>query len=457
MIKKIKKAVKNYFRPEEYDHTEFLPGGLAVRETPPHPAPRVFLYIVMALIMTILLWAILGRTEVVAVANGVIIPSDKSNTIQVFDRAVVQKIYVRDGDDVTSGQTLLDLDKGLAEADLERIESELAYNRAQELRVEAFLKAIESKKDPVLNVPKDISIPEKTLTKARQRLKGDHENLKSRLQENIARINIARQETKSFKNAYVQRQKLLNVKIQRQNNYKTLSDQDFLPKNRYLEIREEVLSLQSELGALRDRIAEKRATISGLKSEADVLIEQARTPAIEEAQEARRNIASLLEQKKKAEINLKTTRLTAPIDGMVQQLAVNTVGGVVTPAQPVMVIVPQDANLEAEVTFQNKDIGFIEVGQETHIKIESFPYTKYGMIDGEVTVVSGDAIEDEKQGLVYKGRVKLNNNTIRVGNKDVPLQPGMRLTAEVKTDERRLIEYFLSPIMVHTDQAFRER
>ena len=457
MIARFKKAVKNYFRPEKADHSEFLPGGLAVRETPPHPAPRIFLYVLMTLIASILLWAILGKTEVVAVSQGVIIPSDKSSTIQVFDRAVVKKIYVRDGDIVTSGQTLLELDSGLAEADLERIESELAYNRAQELRVEALLDALKEKRDPVLNVPDDVAISDETLQKARQRLKSDYDNLQSRLKENRSRIDIANQEIRSFRNAYAQRQKLLNIKIQRQKNYKTLSDQDFLPKNRYLEIREEVISLQSELSGLRDRISEKKATISGLRSEASVLIQQAQTPATEEAQEARRNIASLLEQKKKAEITLKTTRLIAPIDGMVQQLAVNTVGGVVTPAQPVMVIVPNDATLEAEVTFQNKDIGFIEVGQETHVKIDSFPYTKYGMVDGEVTVISGDAIEDEKQGLVYKGRVKLFKNTIRVGNKDVPLQPGMRLTAEVKTDERRLIEYFLSPIMVHTDQAFRER
>ena len=100
MLTSIKKAIRNYFRPEKYDHAEFLPGGLAVRETPPHPAPRVFLYVLMALIVSIFLWAVLGKTEVVAVANGVIIPSDKSNTIQVFDRAVVKKIYVRDGDEV---------------------------------------------------------------------------------------------------------------------------------------------------------------------------------------------------------------------------------------------------------------------------------------------------------------------------------------------------------------------
>ncbi|MEM6603806.1 MAG: HlyD family type I secretion periplasmic adaptor subunit [Pseudomonadota bacterium] len=455
LINKIKSLLNSYFRPNEKDPTEFLPGGLAVRETPPHPAPRIFLYVVFAIIVFVLLWAILGKTEVVAVANGTIIPSDKSKIIQVFDRATVEKIYVRDGDKVKKGDTLIDLDRGLLKADLERAESEMSYNRAQALRVEALISAIEQEKEPIFEPGPDI--PEVTAQKARQRLMGDYRNLQSKLQENRARIKVSEQEIKSFRNAIGQRRRLMKVKSQRLENYKTLAAENYLPQNRYLEIQEEVLTLQTEIRNLSDRVAEKNAQIVGLKSEADVLIAQTKLSAAEEAQEARRNIQSLIEQVKKAEINLKTTRLKAPVAGTVQQLSVNTVGGVVTPAQPVLVIVPEDAPLEAEVTYLNKDIGFIETGQDVHIKIASFPYTKYGMIDGTVSVVSGDAIEDEKLGFVYKGRVKIHQSTIRVGKKDVPLVPGMQVTAEIKTDERRLIEYFLSPIMVHTDQAFRER
>lgn len=435
--------------------SEFLSGGLAITETPPHPAPRLLLKVLMVILIAIVTWAILGKTEIVAIASGTIIPSEKSKIIQVFDRATVKKFYVRDGDHVKKGDILMDLEQGMFKADLERIMREITYNKAQIARVSAFLKAIDDKENPIFIPESDI--PKATAEKARERLMGDYENLQNRLAENRTRTDLASQEINSFKNAISQRQNLLNIKQKRQENFRTLAAGDYIPKNRYLEIQEDVVTLQNEMGNLKDKIAEKNSQILALQSESSVIISEARNPALQDAQEARRTLSSLEKELEKAEINMKTTRLIAPISGTVQQLTVNTVGGILTPAQPVMVIVPEDGALEAEVTFFNKDIGFIKVGQEAHIKIESFPYTKYGMIDGTVSVISGDAVEDEKLGFIYKGRVRLKKTFITVGDKKIPLVPGMTLTAEVKTDTKRLIEYFLSPIMTNTTQAFRER
>ena len=150
-------------------------------------------------------------------------------------------------------------------------------------------------------------------------------------------------------------------------------------------------------------------------------------------------------------------RLTAPVGGTVQQLAVHTVGGVVTPAQPLMVIVPRDKVLEVEAMLPNKDIGFVNPGQDAEVKVETFPFTKYGTIHGTVTQVSSDAIQDEKLGLVYSTRVKLARDTIQVESKAVRLSPGMAVTIEVKTGTRRVIEYFLSPLMQYGDESLRER
>ena len=149
--------------------------------------------------------------------------------------------------------------------------------------------------------------------------------------------------------------------------------------------------------------------------------------------------------------------LTAPVTGVVQQLAVHTIGGVVTQAQPLMVIIPSEQRLEADVWVQNKDIGFVFEGQKSELKIETFSFTKYGTIDGEIINISSDAVEDEKLGLVYAARVSLNKSVIQVKDRLANLTPGMAVTVEIKTGKRRLIDYFLSPIMQYQSESIRER
>ncbi len=149
--------------------------------------------------------------------------------------------------------------------------------------------------------------------------------------------------------------------------------------------------------------------------------------------------------------------LASPVDGTVQQLSVHTEGGVVTEAQPLMVIVPSDNPLEVEAFFENKDIGFVKAGQEAEVKIETFQYTKYGTIDAEVSSVSHDAINDEKRGLIYSSRVRMARTRLMVDGTEVGLSPGMAVTVEVKTGQRRVIEYFLAPLLQHTSESLRER
>jgi hemolysin D len=159
----------------------------------------------------------------------------------------------------------------------------------------------------------------------------------------------------------------------------------------------------------------------------------------------------------KADTRGKLMKLTSPVDGTIQQLGVHTVGGVVTPAQPMMVIVPRDNALEVEAFVENKDVGFVKAGQDAEVKIETFQYTKYGTIHAKVISVSHDAINDEKRGLIYLARVKMDRSTINVDGSEVNLSPGMAVSAEVKTGKRRVIEYFLSPLLQYGHESLRER
>lgn len=167
--------------------------------------------------------------------------------------------------------------------------------------------------------------------------------------------------------------------------------------------------------------------------------------------------AGLSQDVVKADQLQKQTRLTAPVDGVVQQLAVHTVGGVATPAQALLFIVPQGQQLEAQAIWEKKDIGFINAGQTAAVKIETFNYTKYGLIDGQVSNVSLDSIPDEKLGLVYQARVKLKQNQMNIDGKPVQLVPGMAVSVEIKMVQRRVIEYFLSPLIQHVSESVRER
>jgi hemolysin D len=164
-------------------------------------------------------------------------------------------------------------------------------------------------------------------------------------------------------------------------------------------------------------------------------------------------------------------KIRSPVDGTVQQLVLSTIGGIVQPAQALMVVVPDGSEIEVEAQIQNKDIGFIREGQAVRVKLEAYPFTDYGLIEGIVQVISRDAIDTSQdrsqqrdkdnrpvqQGLVYAARIRLMTNTIRIAGKDQPIGPGLAVQAEIKTGERRIIDYLLSPIAKTIDEAGRER
>jgi hemolysin D len=163
------------------------------------------------------------------------------------------------------------------------------------------------------------------------------------------------------------------------------------------------------------------------------------------------------EEGAKADKRNALTRLTAPVAGTVQQLAVHTSGGVVTPAQVLLVLVPDDSDVTAEVVLENKDIGFVQPGQAATIKLETFPYTRYGTVNGKVESITADAVQDEKRGAIFPITVVLSEALIHVDGKQIRLAPGMNLSAEIKTGRRRVIDYLLSPVQQHMDESMKER
>jgi hemolysin D len=188
-----------------------------------------------------------------------------------------------------------------------------------------------------------------------------------------------------------------------------------------------------------------------------LLVSETAAGLLQKIEEYDRQAASLEEEVTKARAIHAQQVIVAPVDGTVQESSVHTLGAVVTPAQVLMHIVPRDVRLEVEAYLNNQDIGFVQARQQAEIKVHAFPFAEYGVIDARVSHISDDAIADEQRGWVYRMRLSMEKSAIRVNDKVIGLKPGMEVTAEIKTGQRHLIQYFLSPIIQYANESIRER
>lgn len=434
---------------------QFLPAALALRDTPLHPAPRVALWLIMMFALIALLWAVFGHIDVVATAVGKIIPNDRTKVVQPMETAVVKAIHVRDGQEVKAGQVLIELDATTATADTERLSNEAQDSRLEALRAQAVLAALANglppKLKPMAGVGADRLLAEQS------QASGQYQEYQARQLQLEAELGRRRAELQATQDEVTKLEQTAPIARQRAQDYQKLVKENFVSQHGYLEREQARIEQEQDLAASRSKVAELRAALMEAQRQRATLEAETRRQLLDQLNLASQKAESLGQELIKAEQRSRLMRLTAPVDGTVQQLAVTTVGGVVTPAQPLMVIVPKENVLEVEAMLPNKDIGFVNPGQDAEVKVETFPFTKYGTLHGKVTQVSSDAIQDEKRGLIYSTRVKLARDTIQVENKMVRLSPGMAVTVEVKTGTRRVIEYFLSPLMQVTSESLRER
>jgi hemolysin D len=238
---------------------------------------------------------------------------------------------------------------------------------------------------------------------------------------------------------------------------RTLVEQNYAPKLDLLELEEQLIREQQDLEAAKARLVQAKAEIANAETRRQQAEAEFRRDRLAELTDAEQRVAQLGQELIKIERRQGLQQLVAPVDGVVQQLAIHTVGGVVTEAQQLMVIVPAEQRLEVEATLLNKDIGFVQAGQPAAVKIETFLFTRYGTIDGKVLQVSGDAVADDHLGLVYPTRIAMDRTTMNVDGKTVNLGAGMAVTVEIKTGKRRLIEYLLSPLLRYGQESLRER
>lgn len=440
--------------PRRSHEAQFLPAALALQETPLSPAPRVAMRLLVGFAVLAVLWASFGWIDVVATAHGKIVPNDRVKTIQPMETATVKAIRVTDGQHVKVGEVLVELDATVADADIERIGNDLREARLLAARDTAFLRAMQGGK-AVLLPPADVP---SARVRDEQRLL-DSEWLEFRTkQERLDADRASRQA--GLRGTQATLDKLAGtvpLARQRAEDYRSLLAKNFISKHGYMEREQTRIEQEGALAEQSEKFREQQAALLEAEKQKAELVASTRRTVLDRLHDSEQKIAAFTQDIVKARQRGQLLRLAAPVEGVVQQLAVHTVGGVVTPAQPLLVIVPGDQTLEIEAFVENKDIGFVNAGQDAEVKVETFPYTRYGTLQGRVTQVSTDAVDDEKRGLIYSTRIQLQRATMRVEHKTVNLSPGMAVTVEVKTGKRRVIEYFLSPLMQYAGESLHER
>ena len=432
-----------------------MPAALSLQETPVSPAPRVAMWLVISFTLIALLWACFGKMDIVATAQGKIVPNAGTKVIQPFELSTIKAIHVKDGQPVKAGDVLIELDATTTQADKDRLNSDLALSFLQEARAQAMLKALEQTQTPVLLRPSQVT--EYQLAEAEALLQGQYKEYQSKLALLESDIVKKQAEQKSIQTQINSIEKSLPISRQRAENFKQLAENDNVPKDAYLQREQQKIDQEGQLATGKSRLQELKAALDTVQEQKNALLAETKRVHLDSLNEASQRIAALEQELIKAESRHGLMKLTAPVDGTVQQLAVRTIGGVVTEAQPLMVIVPKDDVVEVEAFLGNQDIGFVNEQQEAEVKVQTFPYTKYGTIHAVVTSVSDDAINDEKMGLVYAVRAKLEKSTMQLESKVVNLSAGMAVTVEIKTGKRRVIEYFLKPFLEYKNESLKER
>ncbi|WP_047238463.1 HlyD family type I secretion periplasmic adaptor subunit [Chromobacterium subtsugae] len=440
--------------PRQGHELAFLPAQLELVDTPVHPAPRWGMRLIVAFALLALLWSVFGKLDIVAAAQGKLAPDAQVKIVQPMDTGTVRAIHVENGQRVRAGQLLVELDATQAGADAAktlaaRLDAAVAVARAQ-----ALLDAQQRSQPPALAaVP---GLPADRLVEAQRLAEGQYGEYRDKLAAQQAELTKRQAELDSARRQIDKLRQTAPLAKQSAEAYRDLAKDNYVSRQEYLQKEQARIEQQQDLAAQQSHARELAAGIEEQRRLIAAAASQFRREQLDESSKAQQQLTQNRGEEAKANQRQQRMKLTAPVAGTVQQLAIHTVGGVVTQAQALMEIVPDDA-LEVDANIDNKDIGFVNVGQEAVVKVETFPYTRYGYLTGKVVKLSNDAVQDKRLGLVFPARIRLNQSRIKVENKWVNLSPGMAVTVEVKTGQRRVAEYFLSPLVEYAQESFRER
>ena len=453
----------------------FLPAALEIVETPPSPIGRTIGATIILLFCAALVWAWWGTIDIVAAATGKIVPSGRTKVIQPFETGVVRSIRVQDGQAVKAGDVLIELDPTVNAAERDHLRNDLL---AEQLNIARLRAALAAGDDPVADFTPPADANPALVSAQRQLLQNQVTEYRAKVAA-LARQQAQKEAEQATTAATIHKLETMIPVIQpRVDIRKTLMDKELGSKLTYFETLQLLVEQQEELSVQKSHLHAAEAAVAAIRETRGQAEAEYRHALSDDLAKAEQKASGLGQDLIKAEQKTKLQLLTAPVDGVVQQLAIHTVGGVVTPAQSVLVVVPSDSRLEIEAMVSNRDIGFVHAGQEAEIKIDTFNFTRYGLLHGQVLGVSQDAVirdrkedranerglgtqnnssEPQGQELNYTARISLDRTQMQIDDRMVNLSPGMATTVEIKTGSRTILSYLLSPLLRYRKETLRER
>ncbi len=462
------------------DELEFMPAALEIVETPAPPLGRAIGAALLAFFAIAIAWACLGHVDIIATAQGKVVPVGRSKTIQPLEAGTVTAIHVRDGDKVTEGEVLIELDRVVSTAERNRVAQDLLAAQLDAARLTALRAGLDAGSVAPIGFapPEGAPAHEVARTRAAMTAQADQQAAKlAGLDQQIAQKAAEADEIAAVVAKLQDGLPLLQQTADVREKAKNLAYGNVIA---HLDAQLKLSEQRHELIVQQHKALEVKAARQALEFQRAQAAAEYAQGIVSDLSDAEQKAAQSTQDLVKAEKKMQDQVLRAPIDGVVQQLALHTIGGVVTPAQALMTVVPAQSHIEIEAMVQNKDIGFVREGDAAEVKIDTFNFTKYGLLHGKVVSVSADAIERDKapasdasasdktasasrssepqgQELLYAARIALDATRMEVEGRMVDLAPGMAVTAEIKTGQRRIVEFLLSPLLRYRQESLRER
>lgn len=453
-------SLKSFAQQGGNDYQAFHPPLIRLQQAAPNPQGRRVLWALALLLAFLIIWSLVGRLDIVAVADGKLVPASYLKIVQPSEAGIVKEIMVREGEAVKGGQVLMRMDALISEADLEGLTVEHARKQLQLARIDAELSA-------QAFVPEgDVSAALLRETVAQYR--ANRNALDAALAEERSRLTKARQELAA---AHQQKSRLEAVLPHYQDQdkaYEKLVKDGFAGSLMGSDKRRERIEKEQELATQGHLIASAQASIEQSQKKLQQIEADYQRNLHLERQETQSQLDRLTKELEKQQHRHQLLELKAPQDGIIKDLATHTSGTVVQPGTVLASLVPGNEKLKVEVWVSNEDIGFVRPGQAVKLKFAAYPFQKYGMGQGTVEHLSADAQSEEEardkggamngqQPLRYKALVALAVNALEMDGNSYPLSVGMQTTAEILLGNRTVAEYLLSPVQKAWHESGRER
>lgn len=449
-------------KPLSPEALEFAPGLLAIQESPPAKLPRTVSYAVIALFTILLVWAFFGKLDIIASAEGKLVPQSYVKIVQPSDAGIVQEILVEEGESVKAGQVLMRMDTKLAQADMKSVEGEFALRNLQLDRIDAELSG-----KPLV---KRSDAPADLFGKIESQYRDHRQSYQDGLAGAKAALDRARREYESGKEELEKLREITPILKEQADAYAESGKEGYVPRVTVREKEREYREKARDLAAQEERVASFLAAVTQAEKQVHQIASKYRSDLQNERVETEGQYRKLEQELAKQSHKMGLLELRAPTDGVVKDIATHTIGTVVSPGTVLLSLVPEKEALVAEVMVKNEDVGFVYPKQKVKVKLSPYPFEKYGMLDGEVIQIGPDANEgngrdqtgqdankDKQAALSYKAIISLDRQLLEAQGKTFKILPGMQVVTEINQGRRTVMEYLLSPVSKALYNSGRER